>query len=51
MTNLDYLKKNAIRTREWPDGKFTMYHLNEGVAVCNNKTNSYLWYSNPQPGR
>jgi hypothetical protein len=51
MTNLDYLKINAISTREWEDGKFTMYCLTEGVAICNNKTNSYLWYTNPRPGR
>jgi hypothetical protein len=51
VTQLDYLTQNAISTREWPDGKFTMYRLNEGIAVYNNHTDKYLWYINPQPGR
>lgn len=51
MTHLEYLKKNATSTREWPGGKFTTYRLNEGIAIYNNETNSYLWYTNPQPGR
>jgi len=51
MTNLEYFKKNALSTREWPGGIFTMYRLNSGIAICNNKTNSYLWYTNPQSGR
>ena len=51
MTHLDYLKQNAVSTREWPDGKFTMYWLNEGIAIYNNHNNKYLWYTNTQPGR
>lgn len=50
MTNLEYLQKNAVSTREFEDGKFMMYRLNEGIAVCNTVTNTYLWYTNPQPG-
>jgi len=51
VTHLDYLKQNAISTREWEDGKFVMYRLSAGIAVYNNHNNKYLWYANPQPGR
>jgi hypothetical protein len=51
VTHLDYLKQNATSTREWEDGKFTMYRLNDGIAVYNNQNNKYLWYTNPQLGR
>lgn len=49
MTQLEYLKKNAESTREFPDGKFTIYTLKEGIAVYNNHNDKYLWYTDPQP--
>ena len=49
MTQLEYLKEKAESTRELEDGKFTIYTLKEGVAVYNNTTNKYLWYTDPQP--
>lgn len=51
MTHLEYLKQNATTTREWEDGKFTMYKLAQGIAVYNNLNHKYLWCTNPQPGR
>ena len=49
MTNLEYLQKNATKTRHSDDGKYTAYFLDKGIAVCNNTNGSYLWYTNPQP--
>lgn len=49
MTHLEYLQINAESTREFDDGKYTMYRLKEGIAVYNNENNKYLWYTNPQP--
>lgn len=49
MIRLDYLKHNAESMRESDDGKFTVYRLKEGVAVYNNRTDKYLWYTDPQP--
>ena len=48
MTKLE-LKEKAESTREFEDGKFTMYRLKEGIAVYNNTTDKYLWYTDPQP--
>lgn len=50
MTHLEYLKQNAVSVTEFPDGRFTVYRLQDGFATYNNVTNTYLWYKNPQPG-
>lgn len=49
MTHLDYLKQNATSIRELEEGTYTMYKLKEGIAIYNNSTDRYVWYSNPQP--
>lgn len=51
MTNLQYLKDNAERIREFEDGKYTIYWLKEGIATYNNDNDKYLWYTNPQSAR
>jgi len=45
MSDLDYFKLKAIITRKLPDKRLTLYKLKEGIAIYNEYTNRYLWFS------
>lgn len=47
MTHLEYLQQNALSTREFEDGKFTIYRLIEGIAIYNHHNSKYLWHQRP----